>query len=301
MIRHLRHADIDRTEWDRRLLACRNALWYARSEVLNSASPGWEALIDDATGALMPLTWRRKYGMRYLFQPFGLQQLGVFAPTVIDEAMASRFISAIPASFRWMDICLNADMPLAPDGSRDMTPCTNHVLDLADDMAVMRKQFVTNHVRNLKTPAPHIVTAQVDETADFLERSIRARFPSTDERGLRSLRRLLQQAFSEALLEIPATRDAQGALMAAVVFITWQGRTILLKSAATAEGRESNAMFHLVDHGIGSHIGRSRVLDFAGGRDPGMARFYAGFGARPSTYFRLRRNTLPFPLRLFKR
>jgi hypothetical protein len=52
-------------------------------------------------------------------------------------------------------------------------------------------------------------------------------------------------------------------------------------------------MFRLIDHYLGQRAGSGRVVDLAGSNDPSTARFYAGFGAASSTYFRLRRNTLP--------
>ena len=41
--------------------------------------------------------------------------------------------------------------------------------------------------------------------------------------------------------------------------------------------------------------------DFEGSMIPGVARFYAGFGANPETYFQLKFNRLPLPLRWIKR
>ncbi|MEO5584652.1 MAG: hypothetical protein ABIQ75_04270, partial [Flavobacteriales bacterium] len=70
MISYLRHTDIDLAAWDRRMAACANASWYGLSATLDAAAPGWDALLDEATGAQMPLPWRMKYGVRYLYQPF---------------------------------------------------------------------------------------------------------------------------------------------------------------------------------------------------------------------------------------
>lgn len=71
MIVHLRHHDIDPVAWDQRLEACSNASWYGLSSTLEAAAPGgWDALVDETTGEQMPLFWRRKYGVSYLYQPF---------------------------------------------------------------------------------------------------------------------------------------------------------------------------------------------------------------------------------------
>jgi hypothetical protein len=59
-------------------------------------------------------------------------------------------------------------------------------------------------------------------------------------------------------------------------------------------------MFHLVDHWLRTAPAAIERFDFAGSNDPGLARFYEGFGAERTTYFRLRRNTLPRWLRTLK-
>ena len=47
MIRHLRHTDIDKGQWDKLLLQCSDRLWYAQSWVLDLCCPQWEALIAE--------------------------------------------------------------------------------------------------------------------------------------------------------------------------------------------------------------------------------------------------------------
>ncbi|MBL7983340.1 MAG: hypothetical protein JNM91_00005, partial [Flavobacteriales bacterium] len=118
MIRHLRNEEIDRQQWDRLLDQCPDRLWYARSRVLDRMAPGWEALIDDQLGILMPLTWRRKWGIHYLYNPYGAQQLGVFNANH-DPDRTTAFLAAVPGRFRYIDIWLNAAMarPADPKGA----------------------------------------------------------------------------------------------------------------------------------------------------------------------------------------
>jgi hypothetical protein len=56
-----------------------NGIVYAYSWYLDIVSPGWDALVKDDYKSVMPLTWRKKYGIKYLYQPFFTQQLGVFS------------------------------------------------------------------------------------------------------------------------------------------------------------------------------------------------------------------------------
>ena len=92
MLRHVRHAEIDRSQWDALINQAPNGLIYALTWYLDSVSPGWEALVKEVAGryvAVLPLPVRRKYGFSYLLQPLLTQQLGLFyaetaAPTAAD-------------------------------------------------------------------------------------------------------------------------------------------------------------------------------------------------------------------------
>jgi hypothetical protein len=51
-------------------------------------------------------------------------------------------------------------------------------------------------------------------------------------------------------------------------------------------------MFLLIDSFISGHSGKSYVLDFEGGNDPNLGRFYKSFGAAEVCYPALRINRL---------
>lgn len=53
----------------------------------------------------------------------------------------------------------------------------------------------------------------------------------------------------------------------------------------------------LIDQLIRQHAATNSVLDFEGGNDASLARFYQGFGAREVSYPALKINNLPAPVR----
>lgn len=300
MIRHLLHSEIDKQRWDAMLLACQNRLWYAQSWVLGIASPGWGALVDEATGALMPLTWRRKWGVEYLFQPLGLQQLGVFAPEP-SQADAIRLLQSIPERFRYWDIAMQ-DLPgldSLADGHVERR--TNQTLLLDRPIDDLRKVYSKNHLRNLKAGTGlEPATIGVKAFAELFRRTTGARYGSDALKGFDDFERIMEEGVRRGQCTLSAMR-LEGEVVAAACFATWQGRTIMLKSANTASGMESKAMFRLMDDWITQHAGSGLLLDFAGSVTPSVARFNAGFGASSGVYLRLVRNRLPMPIRWLKR
>lgn len=303
MIRHLRHPEIDKQHWDAMLLRCPDRLWYVQSWVLDSVCPKWEALIDDERGAIMPLLWRRKFGVDYLYQPYAIQQQGVFAPVRearSDEALLDR----VPARFRYWDIHVNANMEFEPSPGERIEENTNQTLLLDKDIEGIRKSYSQGHRRNLRKGGEHPPTITEDlslpEFIALFQRTTAARFGGIPAGGLELLRRLLEGGLERAQCRILCVREKVRPI-SAVCFMEWEGRSILLKSANDERGQERQAMFHLIDHYIASRAGTGMLLDFAGSNTPSVARFNAGFGAQASVYLHLVRNRLPPPLRWFKR
>ncbi|MCC6840992.1 MAG: hypothetical protein IT230_12615 [Flavobacteriales bacterium] len=303
MIAHLLHHQIDQAVWDRRLAACVNGSWYGTSSALNAAAPGWDALVDEATGAQMPLPWRRKYGIRYLFQPFLLQHLGPYSPLRgSEQELAERFLHAVPPAFRYADIQLQV-AAVAPSAPWRVEQRSNHVLRLAGSLQQLRAAYSDNHRRSLKKfmRSGLVVEKCADgaEVCAVLTGSEQFKQWGIDAAGQLALERVL--TFTEQsgagfgrIVRGPHGPHAVG------WFVRHGQRILFLKGLGTAGGREIRAMHALIDHVVEEFAGSDLELDFAGGQDPQLARFYAGFGAGKQEYVRALMNRLPPVVRLLK-
>ena len=302
MIRHLVHDEIDKALWDAMLLKCVNRIWYMQSWVLDIASPGWEALMDEESGAIMPLTWRRKWGSNYLFQPYGLQQQGVFAPRV-DVALCEAFLAAVPRRFAYWDIYLNESMHIKAGIDERVSENTQQTILLNADAATLRSGYSQGHRRNLRKAAKDgsPITEQVGapEFVGIFKRTTVERFGAGPSGSMDVLERLIVSAIERGQCRMLGMRDGD-VLIAAACFMEWNGRAIFFKSANDAVGLERQAMFRITDRYIADHAATGILLDFAGSNTASVARFNAGFGARSTVYLRLVRNRLPLPLKWFK-
>lgn len=300
MIRHLHHHEIDKQRWDALLAQAENRLWYARAAVLDRVAPGWEALIDEEGMSIMPLTWRAKWGQHYLFQPYAVQQLGVFAARYDDE-LGQSFIDAVPGRFRFWDIHVNEAMR-AIHFDR-VAHSTQQVVPVLGDMEQQRAAYSTGHRRNLRKAEAHRHLVRTDIAAEDLlalfVRSTAARHGGIKPGDLEVLRGLVSDVLHRGEGRIIGMVEA-GRLLAAVLFVEWGGRSILLKSAVDASAVDRHPMFLLVDAYLAMGAGGNPVLDMAGSNHPGTQRFNAGFGAKSSVYLHLIRNRLPAPLRWLK-
>ncbi len=297
MIRHLTHDQIDKAAWDAEIARCGEQWWYGRSWVLDAASPGWEALVDDVSGARMALTWRKRFGIAYLHQPFLLQRIGVFG------GAPGPFLAALPTRFRYADIYLNPGEVGTLEGRVRISEQQNFELDLNAPIDELRRSYGENMRRNLKKALPEGTRVELrtdaEEVLSFLIGSEQFKRWGIDRRRIVCMEALLRGAQQRAEGFGCGVR-AGGRLVAAAYFVNWGGRLIFLKGLANEEGRTQRAMHHLVDQVIEAHSGSPLLLDFAGTNNEDLARFYRGFGAGRTVYLRSVIDRLPPLIRNLK-
>src|SRR5689334_6379035 len=130
-IHYLSRKQIDAKKWDDCITNASNGLIYGYSYYLDQMAGHWDALVYNDYESVMPLPCRNKYGIRYIYQPFLTAQLGVFGNN-LSPALIENFISAIPNSFRLIEVPMNAsNTEGTPKGLS--IPRSNYTLQLSRD------------------------------------------------------------------------------------------------------------------------------------------------------------------------
>ena len=106
-IRYLDRKEIETDKWDQCIREAANGLIYGRSFYLDTMSRNWSALVLNDYDAVMPLTWNRKFGISYLYQPPFTAQLGMFFKKNLDGNILENFIRHTKLHFRFCEIHLN--------------------------------------------------------------------------------------------------------------------------------------------------------------------------------------------------
>ena len=92
-IRYVKRKDIDAQKWDECISNSPNGIIYAYVFYLDCMADQWDALVYNDYEAIMPLTWRKKYGVAYLYQPFFTQQSGIFSQQPVTASIIAAFLS----------------------------------------------------------------------------------------------------------------------------------------------------------------------------------------------------------------
>lgn len=293
MIQYLQHNQIDKAKWDTIITECGNI--YAYSWYLDIVHPGWEALVEDDYQSVMPLTGGKKFGIDYLYQPFFVQQLGVFSKRPLSPEQQSGFLYAIPKKYRFAEIRLNEGNKCI-DGIQGIDFHRNVLLDLNHDYEEIRANYHANTKRNLAKAENNGLEITNETGLSEIIGLFRANRGATvkvwgDAEYTRLLRLADAASRLQAAFLVGVTKNAE--LLCGALFLKKANRITFLFSGNSEAGKENQAMTFLLDAVIQKFACQPMVLDFEGSDDDNLARFYLGFGGTETKYPSYTYNNLP--------
>ena len=298
-ISYLKHEDIDTDLWDQCMEKSPNSLVYSQSWYLDKICDRWDALVVGNYQYVMPLTFRRKLGITYLFQPLYCQQLGIF-PTPTKD-ISKQFLDEVNKRFAFAEINLNA-MQLPVDGNGQYEERQNYLLWLNDKYEVLAGNYSKHNRRKLKKAGKGnlslVKSISVEEYFKFKKKHLNVKQTDAD---LQRLRNVIAFSITRSLGQIYGVYSSTNQLCAAVFFVRHKHRVTYLNAATSPEGKNFQAMFFLIDQFIRENADKDYLLDFEGSMVPGVARLYEGFGATPEKYYRYLWNNLPWWIKWLKK
>ena len=296
MIRYRKHKEIDKSRWDECIRNSVNRLPYAYSWFLDIVSPGWDSLEMNDYETVFPLTHNRKFGIRYIYQPYFAQQLGVFSREHLTASLVDEFLQSIPGRFSFIHLHLNS-MNKTDNGSYQQVPRMNHELDLISSYDILFREYNQNTRRNIRKALDHDITIRRKAEPDELIALFTGNYGQNEKtlkfRHYEMLRTLMNYCLKNTFSITMGAYLPDDTLCAGVFLLRDQDRFIYHFAASDQRARENGAMFLLIDSFLKEHSGQPLILDFEGSNDPNMARFYKGFGARESLFTEVVINRLP--------
>jgi len=300
-IRYLSHHEIDKTKWDTCLNESDNGLIYAYAFYLDHMAGQWDGLVLNDYEAIMPLTWNKKYGIYYLYQPFLCAQLGVFGKNVVTKTSKS-FLKAIPAKFKYWDISLNHHNILHLKDF-NIVLRNNFVLRLSPTYDEIYKKYRENIQRNIKKafqlgcvsqtnfPVEQVIELSRQQTKSY----------SNQKHDFERFRKLYYWLHERKQATTYGVFSADGELLSSCVFFFSNNRAYYILVGNHPDGRTMGTSHALIDAFIKDHAGKNLLLDFEGSDIRNLAFFYSSFGATDEKYPAVRLNHLPWYIKWAKK
>lgn len=288
-INYLKHNDIDKEKWDRCIASSINDLIYARSFYLDIMSPGWDALEMNGYESVMPLTWKKKFGIRYLHQPSFTQQLGIFGPGKFDEILIKPFLDKAFKVFDFAEINLNfANTYKAADKQK-----SNFFLPLNKPFEEIEKNFHKEIKREVRKNRLLYLPSEKYNNVILLFKSLYNKKTSFKRQQYERFSMLCDFLSKQDSLIVRKVEDEKGQLLSSAILFSDKKRLYYILAATTDEGRKVKANYFLLYNLIKEYSEQDRIFDFEGSDIPSIQFFFKKFGPLEEKYPFIVHNNLP--------
>jgi hypothetical protein len=298
-IAFLNRKEIRTERWDRLIEESTAETIYPYSWYLDAVSGNWSALVADDYRFVLPVVWRKKAGMKYVYQPYYTQQLGVYGREYVDPGLIRDMLGILYKKFRFAGLNFNVKNLVGEGAPYTVEDKSNYVLPLEKDYESHHRAFNAHTRRNIVMSMESgqlVRSVPVEELVSF-KRACDSIKQSDEDYG--RMVRLFETIEQHGAGKIYALRSGRE-ITAAAFFAFSKRRAIYLLSASSPRGREQKGMFRILDAFIRDHAASGLTLDFEGSNIPKVARFFGGFGAKAEIYQGVSFNRLPAPLSKLK-
>lgn len=305
-IDYLRRQDIDDTKWDACIQSAPNGLIYGRTFFLDNITGGqWDALVWDDYKAVMPLTWRKKFGFFYLYQPFFTAALGIMGKNN-NQPSVDGWLKTIPSKFRLWDFHLNETNLISPNAARlplKIITRVNYLLPLHQPYALIREGYSRLAGRMLKKAAGFSIS-RIDQPSQIISLyhdTYRTAHPELSDEDYGRLNSCAALACRNGQASAWLAYSPDRKISAFYLAFTDQRFVYSILGGSTPEGREAGAFYLLTDALFQEYAEQGKTFRFEGSDIPGIAFFNSQFGPQQVHYPHVTMNKLPFPINLFKK
>ncbi len=234
---------------------------------------------------------KKKYFIKYLFQPFFCQQLGMFSIKE-DQSIVSQFINSIPTEFKKIYIQFNSSNALLE--TIGVSERVNYILPLDKDYQQLFKSFTKGRKHAIKQAFKNELTVgdfTIDELIVIAKEHYNFEDFSSKEYEL--LEELVKKLEIKKNILLLGVRDSNNNLIGGSIFVQGSSRITYLFSAMTGEGKSKQVPSFLINKVIEKYCESGYILDFEGSMISGIASFFKSFGATKENYTLLQKSKLP--------
>ena len=304
-ISYLTYEEIDKSKWDTCVANSVNRLIYGFSFYLDNMATNWDGLVLNDYEAVMPLTWRKKIGIKYLYQPSFVQQGGIFSNARLAADVINRFIEDSAKHFKFAEISLNykndvIGLPLQVEQRKR----SNYVLALESYENVFQNydhSFRKSLRRTEKFKMKYEKSEDYPTVIKLFEKLYGDRlssFTTNDYKNFEAVCHVLQKQ-DKVITRI--VFDPGQRMLAALVLLKDGSRLYNLLSCITGIGKKFAANDFLYDKIIEEFSGQGLLLDLEGSDVQGIANYYKKLNPVLQPYHFIKYNELHPILKVFKK
>jgi hypothetical protein len=301
MIQYIKRENLEVAKYDACIESAVQSRMYAFSWYLDIVADNWAVLVLGDYEAVMPIPYRKKYGIKYVYPPFWLLELGIFS---LDESQDIKpFLDVLYGEFKFIELRLNTKNKFLK--SEFLIHKQFQYLDLEIGYESILKGYNRNRKRELiKANKHHLVENWNDNPEKLItifKTNIAERVKEINDKDYATLLNLMQLSIQKGVGELLTIYDANENLLAAAFFLKHKNKVTQLVCASDVSNRKNGVHTFFNDRAIFKYQPHFSVYNFGGSSMKNIANYYTSFGADTEEYQQIKYNNLPFLLRLFKK
>ncbi|MBN2348609.1 MAG: hypothetical protein JXJ22_07230 [Bacteroidales bacterium] len=298
-IRYLRNNEIDTSKWDSCIHDSVNGIFYAYSWYLNIVCEDWEALIEGDYETIMPLPVKKRFGIKQVFTPVLINQLGIFSLKPLHPKKIDEFLEAIPAKFKIIHFPLNR---LITSNSRQFyksSPITCFELDLIKSYRNIKKYYSPALLKNLENIERNNISAieglSIKSLFEFIRVHHNPKYNIATGEYLLLIKVIIITAIRTRMGEVYGAYSKMNNLIASA-FILKSHNKITLIHVCSDKNEHPGALNCIIDYIIQKYSEKNITLSFEYNDKLFNGENYLNFGAIESSIEVIKIVNLPFCL-----
>jgi hypothetical protein len=303
-IRYLTYQDIDKKKWDACITNAANGLIYAESMYLDQMAGIWDAIVLDDYKAVMPLPWRKKMGIKYLYQPAFFQQGGIFSTVVLSNEIVRIFLDIASSHFKFGEITLNYANNFGElQNNIIIKKRNNFVIQLQTKYNQQSyDQYLIKRIRRAeKWEMDYKKSIDYSKIIRLYKKWYAHKIGGFKPKDYQHFETLCDMMHKNKKVICREIHDASGKeLLAAVLLLKNKNRLYNMISVVSESGKKMLANYFLFDQIIREFSGNDLLLDLEGSDVKGIAYFYEKFSTENQIYPFIKWNRLPKIVKLLK-
>ena len=299
MIQLVNRIDLNIKKYDACVEKSPQKFVFAFSWYLDICCDNWAVLVLDDYIAVMPIPFRKKYGIKYVYPPLWILQLGIF--TSDKKVREDDFIVSLQKHFKYVELRLNTYNKVAHFTSNKQM----QVLSLEDDYKTIFNNYNRNRKRELAKAKKHDLVENWNDNPkkliELYKNNIANRVQGISITDFENLRNLIEYCIEKRVGEMLTIYTSKNELVSAAFFIKYKNKVTQVVCASDLKNRDNGANTFSNDRAIFKYQQHFGIYDFGGSSMKNIAKYYKSFAAKTETYSQLKFNKLPLLFQLFKR
>ena len=301
MIKYIKRKNLDVLKYDYCIENSVQSKIYAFSWYLDIVADNWDVLVLNDYQAVMPISWRKKGFIKYVYPPLWLLELGVFS--MHKEVVIHKFLEIILKRFKYVRMRLNTENIV--EKSKGIIGKKLQYISLNNDYESIFKGYNRNRKRELiKAQKSDLIENWNDNPENLIKifkDNIAKRVKGIDEKDFFNLLQLMRILLEKKTGELLTIYDTKNNLVSAAFFLKYKNEVIQLVCASDINNRKNGAHTFFNDRAIFKFQPNFDIYNFGGSSMKSIGKYYKSFGAETKEYQQIEYNNLSFLLRLFKK